>query len=177
MDDQKIQHVCNQQHNLHLIKDSEINITDQISCQLCKSSVKQSPYYVCDSCKYYIHKSCEELPKQIDHSFHPRHPLILTSRSVWCESCFKTPQKRLMFCCKECGFDMDIECALMSNSITTCLNESQHCIQHSSHPHLLLLVDTTDTIYKDVNLRCFACQSAKESTSDVSGVYYGCNRC
>ncbi|KAF4369816.1 hypothetical protein F8388_019696 [Cannabis sativa] len=170
------QHFCHEQHSLHLIMDGEIITNDEISCELCEFSVEQPPYYVCDSCKYYVHKSCEELPKQINHSFHPRHPFILTSRSVPCDSCWKTPQTSIMFCCEECGFDMDIECALMSNSITTCPNEGQYCIQHSSHPHLLLLVDTTDAIYTDVNVRCFACQF-EDSTSDVSGVYYGCNRC
>ncbi|XP_062076763.1 uncharacterized protein LOC133781710 [Humulus lupulus] len=65
----------------------------------------------------------------------------------------------------------------MSNSITTC-PLGQHCIQHSSHPHLLLLVDTTDTIYKGVNVRYFACRSkSSPSESSDGGVYYGCNRC
>ncbi|XP_062076772.1 uncharacterized protein LOC133781717 isoform X2 [Humulus lupulus] len=172
---EEIQHFCPQQHIL-LLKDNKI-CGDQIICKICKSSMA-APYYVCDSCKYYVHKSCEELPKQINkYPLHPRHPLSLTTRNAYCNCCGRASKKLLVFNCVGCDFDLDVECFKMSNSIKTC-PLGQHCIQHSSHPHLLLLVDTTDTIYKGVNVRCFACRS-KSSPSELSdgGVYYGCNRC
>ncbi|XP_060973438.1 uncharacterized protein LOC115725495 [Cannabis sativa] len=123
-------------------------------------------------CKYYVHKSC--VIKKINHPFHPRHPLSLTPKNDLCDSCGQYSRKSLMFSCDECRFDLDVDCALMSNSIITC-PESQNCIQHSTHPHLLLLVDTTDATYKNIHVTCFACQS-KDSPSD-GRVYYGCIRC
>ncbi|XP_062076766.1 uncharacterized protein LOC133781713 [Humulus lupulus] len=173
---EEIQHFCPQQHIL-LLKDNKI-CSDQIICKICKSSMA-APYYVCDSCEYYVHKSCEELPKQINkYPLHPRHPLSLTSKNIACDCCGQDPEKSLMFSCADCNFDLDVECFEMSNSITTC-PEGQHCIQHSSHPHLLLLVDTTDAIHEDedIDVRCFACQSKSSPSDSDGGVYYGCNRC
>ncbi|KAF4372225.1 hypothetical protein G4B88_009295 [Cannabis sativa] len=140
-------------------------------CEMCVVSFSEADdpyYYVCDSCDYYVHKSCEKLPKQINYHFHPQHPLFLKPHfKSFCHSCGQLPKKYLMFSCDECDFYMDVECTQMStNSISTCPNEGQHCIQHSTHPHLLLLFDTSTT---DMNVSCFACQS-----SDDIGVYYGC---
>ncbi|XP_062079428.1 uncharacterized protein LOC133783825 isoform X1 [Humulus lupulus] len=166
------QHLCRRNHIL-LLKDSEIN-NEKKNCELCHGFLTEAPYYVCDSCEYYVHKSCEELPKQINkYPLHPRHPLSLTTRNARCNCCGRT--KTPMFSCVGCDFDLDVECFKMSNSITTC-PEGQHCIQHSSHPHLLLLVDTTNAIHEDedIDVRCFACQS---KSSPYGGVYYGCNIC
>ncbi|XP_030510519.2 uncharacterized protein LOC115725216 isoform X1 [Cannabis sativa] len=162
------QYFCPQQHVL-LVNDSEIGNANQITCQICESSVV-APFYVCDTCKYYVHKSCKI--KKINHPFHPRHPLSLTPKNALCDSCGQYSRKSFMFSCIECRLSFDVDCALMSNS---CPQGQKHCIQHSTHPHLLLLVDTTDTIYKNIHVRCFACQS-KDSPSDDQ-VYYGCNRC
>ncbi|KAF4368371.1 hypothetical protein F8388_019088 [Cannabis sativa] len=162
---------CPQKHVL-LVKDSEIG-NNQITCQICESSVT-APFYVCHTCKYYVHKSC--VIKELNHPFHPRHPLSLRQRYyVGCNSCGRYFGMSLMFSCVKCNFDLDVDCALMSNSIITC-PEGQNCIQHSTHPHLLLLVDTTDhAIYKNIHARCFVCQS-EDSPSD-DRVYYGCKRC
>ncbi|XP_062079426.1 uncharacterized protein LOC133783824 [Humulus lupulus] len=171
------QHLCSRKHIL-LLKDSEIN-NDEFVCKLCDEYLMEPPYYVCDSCEYYVHKSCEELPKQINkYPLHPRHPLSLTTRYASCNCCGQASEKRLVFSCDGCDFDLDVECFKMSNSITAC-PEGQHCIQHSSHPHLLLLVDTTNAIHEDedIDVRCFACQSKSSPSESDGGVYYGCNRC
>ncbi|PON98291.1 Zinc finger-domain containing protein, partial [Trema orientale] len=77
------------------------------------------------------------------------------------------------FRCRECDFDMDVQCALMANSAKTRREGQQDCIQHSTHPHLLFLVDTD--AYKDTEIKCFACES--NSSASGGGVYYGCTRC
>ncbi|KAM6597304.1 hypothetical protein CsatA_007828 [Cannabis sativa] len=165
------QRFCPSNH-IMLLKDDKK--TSNNVCEMCVVSFSDADdpyYYVCDSCDYYVHKSCEKLPKQINYHFHPQHPLFLKPRfKSFCHSCGQLPKKYLMFSCDECDFYMDVECTQMStNSISTCPNEGQHCIQHSTHPHLLLLFDTSTT---DMNVSCFACQS-----SDDIGVYYGCIVC
>ncbi|PON92657.1 hypothetical protein TorRG33x02_115170 [Trema orientale] len=37
-------------------------------------------YFSCTECKYFIHKSCAELPLKIRHALHIDHPLVLASR-------------------------------------------------------------------------------------------------
>ncbi|KAF4371118.1 hypothetical protein F8388_020845 [Cannabis sativa] len=127
-------------------------------------------------CVSYVHKSCEELPKQINHHFHPHHPLFLQPHCItYCNSCGQRPEKYIMFGCRECDFYMDVECTQMSSNsiITTYSNEGQHCIQHSSHPHLLQLVNPSYA--DDMNVSCFACYES--SDDDIEVYYYGCIRC
>ncbi|PON40242.1 Zinc finger, PHD-type, partial [Parasponia andersonii] len=165
------QHFCRQRHILLLIRDSKIS-NDHLLCEICNSLVA-APYYVCDSCKYYAHKSCTELPRQINHSIHPRHPLtLLTQKVFFCDSCKQNFKNTLCFSCIQCNFDLDVECAQMSNSIT-CPEGQEHSIRHSSHPHLLRHIERK--INKDIKIECFACKSKALDSS--SGVYYGCIRC
>ncbi|XP_060974401.1 uncharacterized protein LOC133039519 [Cannabis sativa] len=161
------QHFCRKNHIMLLKDNNKIN-NDEMECGMCAMSFSKTDfyYYICDLCEYYIHKSCEELPKQINHHFHPHHPLFVqTCLKRSCHSCGQWPEKYIM----------DVECTQMSSNsiITTYSNEGQHCIQHSSHPHLLLLVNPS--YVDDMNVSCFACH---KSSYDVIGVYYyGCIRC
>ena len=146
--------------------------TTYFPCKICNHSVT-APYYVCNSCKYYVHKSCLELPQHINLYFHPHHRLTLFQESYMCYCCGQYFQNALTFHCDQCGFNLDVECAMMSNSTTACPKGQEHCtIQHSSHPHLLLLVDPE--INKEMEIKCFAC---KIKRSAGGGLYYGCKRC
>ncbi|KAM6586511.1 hypothetical protein CsatA_009116 [Cannabis sativa] len=102
----EIQHFTywDHEHPLLLIKDV-INTSNimSIKCKLCsRSTIAGDPFYGCDSCQYYMHKSCAELPPQIYHSFHPAHPLfLLTSISIlFCHSCKRVVSNSLFVYCK-----------------------------------------------------------------------------
>ncbi|KAB1201468.1 hypothetical protein CJ030_MR0G003703 [Morella rubra] len=46
-------------------------------CQGCLADIA-GPNYSCKECKgFVLHKSCAELPQELQHPSHPKHPLIL----------------------------------------------------------------------------------------------------
>lgn len=80
------------------------------------------------------------------------------------------------FGCAECQIYIDVVCAqMMLNSITTPCPEGQHCIQHSSHPHSLLLIDRD--VKKDFQIECCVCNNKIQRSPPDVEVYYGCTRC
>ncbi|PON60279.1 C1-like DC1 containing protein [Trema orientale] len=110
-----------------------------------------------------------ELPKLLNHSFHPSHPLTLhTHTAYYCDSCHRFFSNVPSFRCVECNIDMDVECAMMP-PITFTEVEQGNIIQHFSHQHSmpLVMIDSEDEI------NCFACQSTLSSSDRV----YGCTKC
>ncbi|GMN58987.1 hypothetical protein TIFTF001_028077 [Ficus carica] len=153
----QIQH-WSHEHPLFLRKNHKIN--DE-RCGMCdKEIVAPYNYYACDACKFYVHKSCAELPPHINHHpFHPSHPLSLHSHPFYyCDSCHQLFENALTFGCGECYFNMDVECALIPH--ITC--EGREHIQH-----FLVEVDSKDNI-----TYCFVCHS-----TDRSGGFYCCTKC
>ncbi|MFQ6628197.1 hypothetical protein Gotur_007919 [Gossypium turneri] len=58
-------------------------------CFRCKEPVEVWSYG-CNQCEFYLHKGCAELAPQIQHPFHPKHPLTLSPKSPYlggCELC------------------------------------------------------------------------------------------
>ncbi|KAF3435062.1 hypothetical protein FNV43_RR22149 [Rhamnella rubrinervis] len=130
----EIQHFSHE-HNLVLSE----NVNERVWCSICERSIK-GPNYACLPCKYYLHKSCAELPQHMDHCFHdiPHHTLTLCNaragRCFWCESCEKSFDNAPSYKCYECDFDLDIRCASMVQKIN-----------HPFHPpHPLVLFACTD---------------------------------
>ncbi|KAB2608127.1 hypothetical protein D8674_011295 [Pyrus ussuriensis x Pyrus communis] len=89
-------------------------------CQGCLDPVL-GPHYTCDMCDVNIHKSCAELPHEIHHPLHPKHPLILRNL-VWrkhflseCGVCSQLYPNEgfLAYYCSGCNFWIDIKCAFM----------------------------------------------------------------
>ncbi|EXB57302.1 hypothetical protein L484_011389 [Morus notabilis] len=166
----QIEHWSHQQHPLLLRKDEQQGLPTSFTCEICDEysvAVNDELYYVCDSCKFYVHKSCAESPRQINHYFHPSHPLTLfTRRNYYCDSCHQYFTNAVSFKCAQCNFDMDVKCALMPP--ITC--ESQEHIQHFSHQHPLPLVQDVDN--RNKTKLCFVCHLTCSSGTD-----YGCTKC
>ncbi|XP_021669084.2 uncharacterized protein LOC110656553, partial [Hevea brasiliensis] len=105
--------------------------------------------YGCSSCNFFLHKSCAELPTEIQNFAHPSHPLsllILTCQNpkkFKCNICLKDC-RGFIFHCRECNFQLDVECA----SLTPTVN-------FGDHPHRLTVVDN---IYDE--LECCACNGS-----------------
>lgn len=83
-------------------------------CNVCIQGITQLPPYGCVQCKYFLHKSCAELQKNLQHPFHPQHPLILlpdSSTEDWCAACCKSFTGGCStYKCKECAFYLCIDC-------------------------------------------------------------------
>ncbi|PKI57174.1 uncharacterized protein LOC116201541 [Punica granatum] len=110
----KIHHLSHQ-HGLLLRYYGEKNSMRQ-SCRGCEMPAS-GPTYYCPECpQFALHKSCSESPQQIQHPFHPLHPLILHTKSpypsenLYCDACRKTIRNGFAFHCSNCKFDLDVAC-------------------------------------------------------------------
>ena len=64
-------HFCHK-HALNFCNLRESNEKD---CCCCKQRISGSAY-CCLECEFFIHESCKEIPKQVQHPFHPQHILL-----------------------------------------------------------------------------------------------------
>ncbi|GKV34499.1 hypothetical protein SLEP1_g42870 [Rubroshorea leprosula] len=163
-------------HPLVLVEDQEMDSISIIYyCSACQERVEGSSYN-CSECDFCLHKSCAELPREINHPSHLNHSLILYEKrqlrpvddSWFCDSCrkrYKPGEKLFVYRCSSCDFDLDIECALIPNLITRDLPKSQHF----SHQHSLFFIKNHHIEPKDRS--CYACEE------QISGPFYGCFSC
>jgi hypothetical protein len=89
--------------------DEEIQV---IVCPVCDQSI-HAPAYKCSHCKFFLHKSCAELPREIQHPVHPNHTLFIRA-PAWanvCDACDKRCGRCFFYRCNGCDFDIDIESA------------------------------------------------------------------
>lgn len=103
------------EHFLTLIR----NIDDvYVCCGREKSIQGPTPAYGCGLCGFYLHKSCTDLPREIQHPFH-LHPLTLESHSYGrvCRDCHKSCYHDFTYGCDECNFYLDITCTSLQPSI------------------------------------------------------------
>jgi hypothetical protein len=100
-------------------------------CDACTWPIYSS-FYSCAQCRFFLHKSCVELPRKMSHPLH-RHPLILLPEPPYvgkhfsCDAC-----KRLCngstYNCGKCMFNLDVQCSLMPD-----------IFNHDGHEHQLIL--------------------------------------
>ncbi|KAJ7968268.1 Cysteine/Histidine-rich C1 domain family protein [Quillaja saponaria] len=97
------------QHQLQLI----IGIKNAVACFVCHEPCLQGqPIYGCIPCDCFAHKSCAQLPIQIQHPFHPSHQsLTLTPRRFpfRCHHC-QTRFSTFRFYCEETEFRLCLKC-------------------------------------------------------------------
>ncbi|GLT44706.1 hypothetical protein SLA2020_185910 [Shorea laevis] len=156
-------------HPLVLVEEEIDWISIIYYCSACQERVEGS-YYNCSKCDFCLHKSCAELPREINHPFHLNHPLILYEKSQYpggftCNSCYKAKSKEFVYHCSSCNFDLDIRCALLPNLITGDLPK----LKHFSHQHSLFFLQNHFIEPQDQS--CFACEEL------ISGPVYCCIDC
>ncbi|OMP10167.1 Zinc finger, PHD-type [Corchorus olitorius] len=163
-------------HPLKLIDEEEVN--HEFRCKGCKeslSALSPAPIYGCGDCKFYLHKGCAELPKEMQHFFHPC-PLFLSILSFTCNACSKNGHG-FSYRCTRCDFDMHLECAQRPINIELESDGDDHekiIIQHFTHWHPLTLLDEKDHL----QVGCGICQKLICFDSDSGSVAaYGCEEC
>ncbi|MBA0577378.1 hypothetical protein Golob_028136, partial [Gossypium lobatum] len=154
----KIKHSYHQYHNLRLTFSGEIK--DDSQCDGCMRPIS-TPFYSCEQCKFFLHKNCVELSKEMRHPFH-KHALTLTnSRTLGdyssCDACGHWYQGFSYRCYRRgCSLNFDIRCMLMLDTSN-----------HPSHDHSLFLEHNQQR-------NCSACSGTMEPWS----VAYRCmKRC
>lgn len=131
-------------------------------CNQCGQEINQHHrfYYKCtESCDYYIHRFCGDLPPTLEHTSHNAHILTLLQRKIdWeCDICGNSHEPwELSYCCSQCNFDVDMNCAVTAD---------KRVIYHPSHRHPLQL------ILEPILCKCCICGKKHQ------GMFYHCITC
>ncbi|XP_062172659.1 uncharacterized protein LOC133878166 [Alnus glutinosa] len=113
----EIQHFSHEEHPLMLVEEFENDGENEVVCSGCDKSVSCGPAYNCSQCKFFLHKSCAELPPEIQHPVHPNHTLLLQapiSDRRCCDACGRGCKRCFSYRCHSCNFDLDIGCVSAS---------------------------------------------------------------
>jgi hypothetical protein len=110
---------------------------------------------------FILHKSCAELPRELEHPLHPKHPLLLIyeyslEREIKCEGCNRENDLwGLIYYCSHCNFSLESKCASLPLTVQAEIH----------HEHPLTLVRRSNSF------TCDAC--GKEG----KGMFYLCAVC
>ncbi|GMN39157.1 hypothetical protein TIFTF001_008392 [Ficus carica] len=147
-----VRYICHQ-HPMTLVE-QDYGKKHRAKCFACQSEWSAGPAYSCtsNSCENFLHKSCAELPRKVQHPCHPSCPLELhVSKPRSCDSCCKK-DCRLVFGCHQdgCNIVLCTECVFLT------------AIKCPSHDHFLLLVEKASC-----SIQCDACKKSYKSWADV----------
>ncbi|GLT35261.1 hypothetical protein SLA2020_097290 [Shorea laevis] len=163
------------EHPLHFLEEWR-NVHDKTKRVNCSSGCGQpisTQFYACIGCKFFLHKSCSELPLNITHPFHDNHPLTLLARAPYsasCNFCGKLLVTQLVYHCSSCKFDLDIKCALLPEFLNGDFPKFDRHI-HVEHP--LFFIKNLSREVKLASSR--PCSVCLEQLSDAS--FYTCVVC
>jgi hypothetical protein len=113
---------------------------------ICVGCLKQmlGPNYICKKCPWFIlHKSCVELPCELKHPLHPKHPLLLIysdfmKRESKCDGCNGEDKRGFIYqCSHHCNFSLEYTCASLPLTIEAEI--------HHEHPLTLMRRSLTFT--------------------------------
>lgn len=77
-------HLSSEGHHLQLmssndqLKNQQTDDNTLLLCDGCAQPIRTDQFYGCVVCKYFLHKFCGELPKEIKHHLDPGIPLLMT---------------------------------------------------------------------------------------------------
>jgi hypothetical protein len=137
-------------HALNFIEDLKIDGEKEAVCQVCEEPPSGSGYK-CSECNFLCHKSCFDLPDEIQHPIHPNHNLTITAplSSDYCVACGKCCGRCFTYWCnrRSCDFQIDIKCSSRWR-----VNKDD-CHQHAYVP-----------IWKNIQFTCQACGEEGKDT-------------
>ncbi|TYI91799.1 hypothetical protein E1A91_D02G019700v1 [Gossypium mustelinum] len=148
------------QHPLLLILNQDQLIHNQsgvTDCSRCGEEVSVPCFCCVEHCGFYLHKACAGAPLELNHHFHPHHPLVLLqeppssyTRCVY-DFCDKTCEKFIYHC--PCGLEFHIKCALFTFNIA---ENNLKELDHVALQHPLISTENGDEELGDVS-KCFGC--------------------
>ncbi|KAK5841145.1 hypothetical protein PVK06_010054 [Gossypium arboreum] len=139
------------QHPLLLLLNEDQPIV--ANCSWCGEKVSTPCFSCAQDCGFYLHKVCAEAPLELNHPFHPHHPLLLMQKAPYslgmylCNFCYEAVNEFFYHC--SCHFNFHIKCALFTFNIAeNNLKELEHvALQHP----------LTSTENGDYVAMCFGC--------------------
>ncbi|XP_042990249.1 uncharacterized protein LOC122317309 [Carya illinoinensis] len=125
-------------------------------CLLCDETAF-GPGYGCEECVSYMHKSCAELPQELQHPSHPKHPLHLILLQIPPNECDGCREKKITskYNCPDCELNLCVKC------ISLPLTQNTHL-----HDHPLTLAHKLTT--------SFICDDCGK---EGKGMFYFCAQC
>ncbi|GLT35258.1 hypothetical protein SLA2020_097260 [Shorea laevis] len=161
-------------HPLHFFEEWS-NVHGKTRGVNCSSGCGQpisTRFYACIDCKFFLHKSCSELPLNITHPFHDNHPLTLLAKAPslgFCDFCGNLVNG-FVYHCSSCQFDLHIKCALLPEFLNGDFPKVDHHI-HVEHPLFFI-----ENLSHEVKLSCYyRCSVCLEQLLDAS--FYTCVVC
>ncbi|KAL7595352.1 hypothetical protein Lser_V15G30182 [Lactuca serriola] len=97
-------------------------------CDACNTYKDEGLFFQCDSCHFWIHKTCASLAPTIHLTNHPNHELVLIyslpeiffNFFYYCEICNKYIQRiEWLYHCANCRYFVHIRCALNAEQTST----------------------------------------------------------
>ncbi|KAH7856039.1 hypothetical protein Vadar_031987 [Vaccinium darrowii] len=134
------------------------------SCTCCKFPIidDDRTLLVCLECKALLHKSCAEIPWNIEkHPFHPSHPLVLLPRipnpgpCFKCHLCRQKKQDGFAYHCPECGIFLDVRCASLKPKRNNA--DDNHDVQQLKHFHPLIVCEDEQNAFSRTGYSCGVC--------------------
>jgi hypothetical protein len=146
----------------HFSHQHDLKLSDELlnneKCDGCMLPIFPYPFYSCAQCGFFLHKSCVALPRKKRHPLIHPHLLTLFAKAPYncsglliCNVCDRS-FNGFTYHCKECYFDADVQCSLISDIFT-----------HDGHEHSLILSRMP------YNEKCSCC--------DNSGRVFKCAEC
>ena len=111
----------------HFSHEDDLKLTDEVPnnkiCNGCVRAILPPSFYSCVNCSFLLHIFCIKLPKIIRYPLH-QHPLMLTylEYGFGCDACVQGCNG-FRYICTKCDFKLDVQCSLISNTITHALDE------------------------------------------------------
>ncbi|GAB4846415.1 hypothetical protein Ancab_025420 [Ancistrocladus abbreviatus] len=100
----------------HALREHEFHERYRIVCDACILRISGEAYG-CAKCDFYLHKSCFEAPRELEHGGHPQHTLKLLSKTTYpsnygatCNGCGKET-KGFRYRCEFCNYNLHLDCA------------------------------------------------------------------
>ncbi|PPR89473.1 hypothetical protein GOBAR_AA31212 [Gossypium barbadense] len=148
------------QHPLLLMLNQDQLIHNQSAvtdCSRCGEKVSAPCFCCAEHCGFYLHKVCAEAPLELNHPFHPHHPLLLMQNAPYssgrniCNFCDKGSNGFVYHCF--CHLNFHIKCALFTFNIA---ENNLKELDHVALQHPLISTENDDEELGDVS-KCFGC--------------------
>ncbi|KAF8047941.1 hypothetical protein N665_2755s0004 [Sinapis alba] len=140
---------------------------DEIICSGCELDLTGQAFKCTKKdCDYFLHKSCFDLPREINHKSHPDHPITLLysppydHQSYECDACGEYGTG-FTYNCSECKYDVHVGCAFIPETV-----------EREDHKHPLILLYKIPC--KDGKM--YVCDVCEEEVSENLWTYY-CKEC
>ncbi|OMO52545.1 Zinc finger, PHD-type [Corchorus olitorius] len=169
-DADKIQHVAHKHpllaHDHH--NKGNIIASDVDRCRVCGEKCQLESWVGCERCQFFMHKRCAiefTVEAEIQHYFHPLHPLTLSSpptvestTTSECGSCLGSIDEFLLvYRCAKCNFNLHLDCAKPKRQLLVRCEGHSHDLTFFDKTSAATLCHICHKVARNCIFRCVAC--------------------